>query len=803
MWWNYAKLAFRTLKRNRIYAGVSVAGLGLGISCCLLIALYISNELGFESMHEKRDRIYRGYVDLMGDDVIRAGVSPMAMGPTLITDYPEISAFVRMVPMGQEVTLRTRGQLFQADGFWFTDSSFFEVFSFEVLHGDARQALVAPNSLVLTESMSNKLFGQTAVIDSLVKVNNGFYRVKAVVRDPEVQTEVQFTALASLSTWPDGYMQQTMGDWYWLVSYTYFLTHQPLTSERAQEITEEMKLKYVVPFQQSNGVQQDAHYYLRPLKGLHFYTDAEYDRPKGNRSYLYIFGLVGLFILLIAGINFINLSLAQGGKRALEVGLRKTLGASAKEVRKQFLGESLLVALLATLAGWALVEMMLPIFNRLTEKQFDYFRILRWDFLLGMLIIWLMVGVLSGSYPALVLSRLQAVRVLKGQRSVGGQGIGLFRKILVVIQFTFSLLMIIGTLVVYQQMQFMRDQQLGFRGDQVLSLELPQDTAVMRRATTMRAEFSQMAGVESACLSRDFPGQAMGELLFRIEQQGVLKERGIKFMVVDEYFLETYGIALEKGRTFKREGNDQQTAFIINQTAAERFGWGDQALGKRMQWGLFAADSATNDGRVVGVVEDFHYASLHNPIEPMVFRYEPTNHRILSVKLQKESMAQTIAQLETQWAQLTGGFPFEFEFVDDAFNKLYRSEERMLMVFGYFAFISIFIAILGLFALSSFTVSQRMKEIGIRKILGASTQQIITLIVKDFLPLVLMAFLIASPVAYYALNQWLEDFAYRMDISPLLFLLAGVMAVTLAVLTIVYHSLKAAKSDPVKALRYE
>lgn len=803
MWWNYAKLAFRTLKRNKIYAGVSVAGLGLGISCCLLIALYISNELGFESMHEKRDRIYRAYVDLMGDDVIRAGVSPMAIGPTLFNDYPEISAFVRMVPMGQEVTLRVQGQLFRADGFWFADSGFFDVFSFDVLHGDAQQALVEPNSIVLTERMSQKLFGQTAVIDSLVKVNNGYYRVKAVVRDPEVQTEVQFTALASLSTWPDAYMQQTMGDWYWLVSYTYFLTHQPLQAERAQEITEEMKAQYVVPFQQSNGVQQDAHYYLKPLKGLHFYTDAEYDRPKGNRSYLYIFGMVGLFILLIAGINFINLSLAQGGKRALEVGLRKTLGASAKEVRKQFLGESLLVALLATLTGWALVEMMLPIFNQLTEKEFDYFRILRWDFLLGMLVIWLVVGVFSGSYPALVLSRLQPVRVLKGQRAIGGRGIGMFRKILVVIQFTFSLLMIIGTLVVYQQMQYMRDQQLGFRGEQVLSLELPQDTAVLRRATSLRAEFAQMAGVENVCLSRDFPGQGMGELLFRIEQQGVLKERGIKFMVVDEYFLETYGIALEKGRNFRREGNDQQTAFIINQKAAEQFGWGEQALGKRIQWGLFAADSATNDGRVVGVVEDFHYTSLHNPIEPMVFRYEPTNHRMLSVKLHEENMRQTIGELETQWARLTGGFPFEFDFVDDAFNNLYRSEERMLVVFGYFAFISIFIAILGLFALSSYTVSQRMKEIGIRKILGASSEQIIALIIKDFLPLVLLAFLIASPIAFFALQKWLEDFAYHLEISPLLFLLAGAIAMALAIVTIVYHSLKAAKSDPVKSLRYE
>ncbi|QTN39651.1 ABC transporter permease [Cryomorphaceae bacterium] len=803
MWQNYLKTTIRSLVRNRVYALVSILGLGLGVSCAILIALYVSDELSYESMHEDVGRIYRGYVDLEMEEILHAGVSPMALGPTLVADYPEFETFSRFISAGNEVTVRVEDQIFTEEHFWFADSSFFQIFSFDLIAGDPKKALVAPNSAVLTRSTALKLFGDLDVLDTTIRINNNFYTVTGIAEDPPAQTEVYFHTLLSLSTWPQQTVEQASGDWYWLISYTYFKTHQALRADERDRIMADFKERYVVPFQETNGLEQDAQYFLKPLEGLHFYRAAEYDHPKGNLSYLYIFGIVGLFIVTIASINFVNLSLAQSGKRSREVGIRKTLGGSKDEIRRQFLGESLLVAFLATLLGLALVEVMIPTFNNLANKEFTFGSLFQMELLVSILALWLVVGLLSGAYPALVLSRFDPVRVLKGHLPQFGR-IGALRRSLVVVQFVFSLLMIVGTIVVFQQMNFMRNRNLGFDGDQVLVLQLPRDTAVTNRGASLRLELEQLPQVQEATLSTNFPGRTVGELLFRIEQEGALKERGIKFMAVDEHFLDTYGIELLEGRNFRREGGTDATqAFIINQTAAERFGWNQEAIGKRMQWGLMANDSAANDGRVVGIVEDFHFASLHNPIEPMVFRYHPGNSRLLAVKIQSDDLASGMKSVEKVWDNMSGGYPFDYEFVDEEFDALYRSEERMLTIFGYFSFISIFIAILGLFALSSFTIEQRIKEIGIRKILGASVAQIIRLISKDFMLLVAIAVLISLPVSYVLLQRWLQDFAYRIELSIFILLISAGLAFLLAFLTVGYHSFRAARANPVNALRYE
>ena len=803
MWRNYFKTTVRSLTRNRIYAGVSILGLGLGISCAVLIALYITDELSYEDMHVKKERIYRGYIDLEMTEVLHAGVSPMALGPTLVSDYPEFETFSRIVSAGNEVTVRVEDRIYTEEHIWFADSSFFDIFSFDFILGDPASALIEPNSVVLSRTMAEKVFGTYEVLDTTVRLNNSVYTVTGVTEDPPLQTEMYYHALVSLNTWPLQSIQQASGDWYWLISYTYLLTHQPIEQHEIDRIMADFKERYIVPFQESNGLEQDAFYDLKPLEGLHFYTAAEYDHPKGNLSYLYIFGVVGLFIVIIASINFVNLSLAQSGKRAKEVGIRKTLGVDKKEIRRQFLGESMLVAFLASLVGLALVEVMIPTFNSLSGKDFSFSSLFRGELLLSILLLWLTVGLLSGSYPAFVLSRFDPVRVLKGHLPSFGR-IGALRKTLVVVQFVFSLLMIVGTIVVFQQMGYMRNRNLGFEGDQALVLEMPGDTAVRNRGASLRTELEQLPQVEYATLSTNFPGRTVGELLFRIEQDGALKERGIKFMTIDEHFLETYRIDLLSGRNFRRDGGtDANQAFIINETAAERFGWHDEALGKRMQWGLLANDSAAYDGRVVGVVEDFHFQSLHNPIEPMVFRFNPGNSNLLAVKLNGDDLPAAMAAVERTWDGMSGGYPFDYQFVDDEFDALYRSEERMLTVFGYFSFISIFIAALGLFALSSFTIEQRIKEIGIRKILGASVTQIIRLISRDFMLLVGIAVIISLPIAYVALQHWLQDFAYRIELSIFILLISAGFAFALAFATVGYHSLRAARANPVNALRYE
>jgi len=800
---NYLLTTFRNLWRNKVYAFVSISGLAIGVSCTILIALYIQDEYSYEDFQENKSRIYRVSQDLEMGGLLESAVSNIAAGPALAQEYPEIENFLRVIGSGHQNTVKVGDKVFHESGFWLVDSTFFEILSFRLLNGDYATALHNPKGVILTQSLATKFFGDKDPIGEQIKLNSTMVTVEGVVEDPPGNTEFQFKALRPISAIQPQSMEVFQQDWYRLMCYTYVLVTPQFNPIAMEAKLGDFYAKYIIPFQEANGVSGQFRYHFDPLAGLHFNNTKDYDLPRGNRNYIYIFGAVAIFILVIACINFINLSLAQNGRRAKEVGVRKTLGASKSLIVQQFLGESFLIALVALLVGLSLVELLLPAFNGLTGKSMGLGNLLSWQNLLILVIVYLVVGLLSGFYPAFVLGRLDPVRVLRGRSSKMGQHQTL-RRVLVVVQFVFSLAMIASTAIVFQQFSFMKGKDLGFNKERVAVVTLPSDTTFVNHSKVFRNELAKVSGIEQVSNSGNFPGNNVGELFFRIEHDGQLVEKGIKYMAVDEHFLDLYKIELVDGRNFMREiSSDDTAAFIINETAARQFGWAEKPIGKRMQWGLMANNTATNDGGVIGVVKDFNFQSLHNPIEPFVFTFNPKHTSLVSFRIAPGKIESVMENVEQIWNEFAGIYPLNYKFVDQQFDRLYRTEEQILTIFGYFAALSILISLLGLFAMSSFTIEQRIKEIGVRKVLGASVYQIIYLLLKDFMLLVAVAAVIAFPVSYYFLSDWLSGFAYRVPISGILFLLVLLLAFALTYIVVAFQGFKAARTNPVNALRFE
>jgi len=804
MLFSYLKIAFRHLIKNKVYAFVSIFGLALGVTCCVLISLYISDELSYDSWHKDSDRIYRIQSELNLNGEINAALANLAVGPTLVDDYPEVESFTRFMSFGQNVELTYEDQLYKEDRFWFSDSTLFDVFTYEIIAGNREELLKTPATAVLNQSLAERVFGSAdKAIGEQVKVNNTLVTIQAVIEDIPENSEFPFQGVVSISTLPQQARDNLELDWFRIASYTFLKFNHPIDIDEFDSKLDTINTKYVEPWAAQNGVVASIDYSLTPLSELHFTDGFDYDLPKGNFSYILIFGLLALFILLIASINYVNLSLAQGSKRAREVGVRKTLGADQKQIRFQFIGESVLITAIAIILGLGLVEILLESFNSISSKNFVSADIFSWELILILTGILLIVGIFAGGYPAFVLSSLKPVNVLRGSIPNFG-GVGLFRKGLILVQFVFSLFMITGTLLVGNQMEFIHSKNLGFDRENVLSIPLPADTAATRALSPLIDELREDSRV-LAVSRTNMPSGQSGELMFRLEnEEGALYEKSVKTLFVDEHFVDVLGIDLKKGRNFSPEfPTDQQQAFLINETAARQFNWNENALDKRMQWGLLANGLATNDGKVVGVVSDFNFLSLHNPLEPLALCYNPNGSNTISIKLKKGNYTEVISDIRSSWEDKTTKHPFNFTFLDDAIEQNYTEEINMYAIFKYFAYISILIALLGLFALLSFSVQTRTKEIGVRKILGASSARIAWILVRDFVLILVIAFAIATPLNIYLMNRWLEDFAYQVDygiVSPGLSLL---LAAGLSVVVVLYHAYKINRTDPALALRYE
>ncbi|WP_266204652.1 ABC transporter permease [Pontibacter kalidii] len=797
---NYLKIAVRNLLRNKVYSAINIVGLAIGVASCILIYLFVQDELSYESHFSKSDRIVR----LVGEVVFEGhkdefAVTPPALAPA-VSQFSDIAALTQFYQAGKQ-TIWYDNQTFSEEDLIFADSAFFKVFDYNMLAGDPATALNAPRTIVLTEELANKIFGGVEqAMGETLQFSRDSYTVTGVYRNPG-HSHIKASGLLSKATQD----ARTSADdrnnqWFNLNNFTYVLLHDKEHIPALQQQVDNLAKNRVNPWIKENQLNAHMNFFVQPLQDIHFDNRFKHDlNPHGNLSYVYIFSAVAVFLLLIASINYMNLATARSAKRAKEVGLRKVVGADRSQIIRQFLGESVLLTLIAVLLALALVQIFIPSFNNLTEKNFSSDFFLQWEFGLVLVTIVLLVGVVAGSYPAFFLSAFKPADVLKSDKQPRG-GSATLRRALVVLQFSISLIMIIGTIVVFAQMHFLKNSELGFNKEQVMVIDVPGgDSTLVQRLPIIKQKLLQNPNVLQVSNSYSIPAELTSRTLMLVEQGDKMVEKTIDIIAVDYDFIPLMGIEMQAGRNFSRDmKTDQSEGIIINEAAAKWLGWSDP-VGKKVETGDESITGA--DARVIGVVKDFHMNSLHTDVQPLAIRLIPQSPGYLLARLAPEEQANTISFIEQQWRLFDQRHPMEYFFLDEHFDAQYRAEEKMLTVFGYFAGLTIFIACLGLFGLASFTAEQRTKEIGIRKVLGSSTGNIVLLLSKDFALLVVVAIVLATPVAWYGMSQWLQDFAYRIELSWWIFALAGILALVIALATVSFQAVKAALLDPVKAIR--
>ena len=790
---------------------INIGGLGIGIACCLLIGLYVKHEWSYDEFHEKSDRLYRlTYENRIGAELPPAAPEEYkawgsaAIAPSLEKEFPEVEHTVRM--SGHHQLLLTRDdQAFQEERYFFADSSFFNVFSFPLIQGNQATALVQPNSIVLTEAAAQRYFGNENALGKTIELawieNSLDLTVTGVMADIPSNTHLDFNMLLSMSTFEN---QSRANDrdyvfdhWGYVDFFTYVLIRENTSVEELKSKFPEFVQRHITFDLQDP--QQTYNLDLEPITEAYLSSVAGFQPgPKGNEASLYIFSFISFFILLIACVNFMNLATAYSTSRAKEVGIRKTIGAKRGGLIGQFISEAILLAGTATVLALAISQMVLPFFQELSGKEIPGTIFTGLPVLAVLIAGTIIVGLLAGFYPAFVLSSFRPVQVLKGNFSASGSGASL-RKGLVVFQFTAAIVLIIGTLVVQNQLQYLQNQPLGFEDQQQLVVDYGGDGTVNNNIESIKQELERVPGVQNASATRSIPGGYFPHAGSRIETpDGFMQQITPGLYEVDGEFLNQIEVEIAAGRLFGKEySTDAEEALIINDAAAEQLGYTDPAdvIGKRFQqWG--------REGEVIGVIKNFNHESLQNEIRPLTFRVSPwLNYVVLQVTT--DNISETISEVETTWGELVPHRPFLFSFLDQSFDSQYQSVEKFGALFSVFTALAIFVACLGLFGLAAYAAQQRTKEIGVRKVLGATVRDIVSLLSKDFVKLVSIGFVIAIPIAWYGMNQWLADFAYRIEIGPEIFAIAGGAALLIALLTVSWQSVKAALMNPVNSLRSE
>lgn len=802
---NYLKIAWRNLLKKKVYSFINITGLGIGMACCVLIFLFVQDELSYDNYHEKGNRIHRvihGSTSAEGKQLDFGsfwvwGNAPI--GPALKLEFPEIDKVVQFSGRS-DILLKYGDRLYQEDGVFFMDSTVFDVFSWKLIQGNPQTALVAPFSIVLTESTAKKYFGNEDPMgktlqgsESLGRSIAGNYTVTGVIADVPANSHFRFNMLLSMSTFHTS-IPDIFDNWGYADFYTYFLVNESFDKELF-----EMKIP---GFIERIKAKDDSGYTIgiESLKNVYLKTAAlRQPGETGSLSNIYVFSLIGVFILVIAMINFMNLSTARSMERAKEVGVRKSIGANRKSLVFQFLSESLIIVFLATAVASVFVFMALPVMTGLTGKEFLIQRVVNWQTIPFFLGTTLVIGLLAGAYPALVLSGFRPVVVLKGIPKSNAGGVTL-RKGLVVFQFCLSIALIAGTIIVYSQLNYILDKDLGFDKERMLVLDYNYDEAVNEKMEVLKTEMEGNPAILSAAFSRSVPGGYFPNASTSIQgADGEMKRHGQPIFQVGIDFITHYDLALAAGRTYSRDHpSDLDGALVINEAAARQYGYSnpEDIIGKKFdQWG--------RAGEIIGVVKDFNYISLHRNIEPLTLPLVPFACRYLSLKVKSGNLPQTITEVEQIWKELAPHRPFLYSFLDVDFNRQYQSDLRFRKIFTTFSVLAIMIACLGLLGLATYSAEQRTKEIGVRKVLGASVSDIVVMLSKDFVKLVLIAIVIASIIAWWAMNKWLEDFAYRIEIQWWMFALAGLMALVIALVTVSRQAIRAAIANPVDSLRDE
>ncbi|SMD43923.1 putative ABC transport system permease protein [Aquiflexum balticum DSM 16537] len=802
---NYITIAWRNLLKKKVYSFINIVGLGTGMACCVLIFMFVQDEISFDQFNVKKERVYR-----IIHGTAQEGTNPdyssfwvwgnAPIGPALQFEFPEIEKVVQFSGRGD--ILFTVGDVTQQeDGIVFMDSTVFDVFSWELIAGDSKTALVAPYSVVLDESTARKYFGDDNALGKTLRGSEvsgrsaeGDYTVTGIMKDLPSNSHLRFNTLLSRST-NIQYRPGVFDSWGYVDSYTYFLVN-----DQFDQASFEARLPEFIERRAGDGRGEN---YVIGIESLNdVYLRSEVQRQPGDTgslSNIYVFSIIGLFILFIAIINFMNLSTARSMERAKEVGIRKSIGADKNSLMIQFLGESLIIVLLSAIVAVIFISMAMPLMNNLTGKELEVYRILNWQtipFILGIIII---VGLLAGSYPALILSSFRPVMILKGINKSDARGVNL-RKGLVVFQFSLSIALIAGTIIVYGQMSHLLDKDMGFDKEHMVVVDYNYDEKVNDVSSSLENELENRPDVLSVAFSRSVPGSHFPNAFTTIETpEGEMKGDGQAIFQVGLDFIDHYNLELIAGRSYSRDySSDSTAALVLNEAAARQYGYVNPAdiVGKKFdQWG--------RAGTVIGVVKDFNFISLHNTVEPLTLPFEAYASRYMSLKVDGENLPSTLSQIESKWKELVPHRPFIYSFLDEDFNRQYESDFRFRQIFTTFSVLAILIACLGLLGLATYTAEQRTKEIGIRKVLGAEVSSIVALLSRDFIKLVLVAIILAIPVTWYAMNSWLEGFAYRIEIEWWVYLLAGSGAVIVALATISSQAIKAALMNPVKSLKSE
>ncbi|MBA3673889.1 MAG: ABC transporter permease [Chitinophagaceae bacterium] len=807
---NYFKIAFRNLMKYKFISSINLFGLTIGITCCLLILSYILYEISYDKYHKNAKNIYRLERTFLNPETkalnLQLGTVAPPYAPLLEDDFKEIKKITRLLSNGT-TALSHEEKKFNEKNVYFADEKLFDVFDVDVKKGNPAKALNDPLSVMLTEEMAKKYFGDDDPINKVIKLNNQLScRVTGIFKAFPSNSHVHPGILISFNTLKDStvYGERNLRtNWGNNSFYTYLLLPDGYDPKKLEAQLPAFQNRHIVE-QGDPGkfkVSDWSILSLRKLTDIHLtgHTDLEAEE-NGDIKRVYIFSAIALFILLIACINYMNLSTARSVLRAKEIGVRKVVGAGKRELITQFLSESVLVCVMATILSFLLTWLSLPWLNKVSELQLNINSLLTWQVIISLLLVPFIIGIISGIYPALFLSSFQPIKVLKGIMKVGGSNIS-FRKVLVVTQFAISIVLIISTAIVFQQLRYMQQKSLGFDKEHIVTLQY--NPGLNDSYESFKNELLSNSSIRQIGRSSRIPSgrllDAMSSQLNRGDSFAPTKA-DLKFVVTDENFLPTYGIKMVAGRNFSKDFGTDTSSFIINEAAVTALGLksNEEVIGKPFRYG-------GREGKLVGVFNDFHFESLHQRILPLVFfvSRNPGGYNRISMKIAGSNIPDALAHIENTWKKFLPEVPYDYKFLDDNFEKLYESERRQKIIFAVFACIAIFIACLGLFGLSAFAITQRIKEIGIRKVLGASVTNIVTLLSTDFLKLVAIAAVIAFPLAWYAMNTWLQDFAYRINIPWWVFLLAGIIAALIAFATISLQAIKAAAANPVKSFRTE
>ena len=781
--WSYVKIALRTIKRQKGFSFINIAGLAIGMAACILILIWVQDELSYDRFHANADRIFRviEHEELAGGEVLSYTQQSPALGPVLKSEYPEILESVRYDSMSNRLVQHGEQKFFEK-GFAFADPEFLTVFTFPLKTGNPATALRDPASIVISERMAEKYFNQADPMGKVLRIDNRVeYMVSGVMENVPGNSHLQFEFLAPFVTIKE--FGESIDGWY-----DFYLDIYVLLADSADALEVNAKIRNVIS-EHSEGDSFTVD--LQPLKRIRLFSNTILTpQVEGDIKFVVIFSLIAVFILLNACINFMNLTTARSGRRAREIGMRKVVGASRRQLIRQFFGESILMAFISLVFAVGLVNLFLPAFSQLSGKQISFSMLIQGRMILGLLGIALCAGLISGIYPALVLSALRPVTVLKRIVTSGARGTA-FRRILVTFQFTMTSVLIIAMFVVFQQLNFLRKQDMGFDKDQVVCIRLPRD--LIPKVDLLKTSFENIPGVMGASSASTIPGRRRA-LMSLNEWEGRASDDRIElgFIHVDEDFLSFFNLEMAEGRFYSKEfKSDKDEALVVNEAAVRAMNM-ENPQGKRVL-----------DVRIIGVVKDFHMRSLHHKVAPLAIVLDKNSARIVFVKIMTSNPSRTLASLESSWSSIAPEYPFEYRFLDEDLEQLYQGDRHLGKVVNTSAALALFVACLGLFGLASFVAEQRTKEIGIRKVLGASVAGIFSLLSRDFIKWVLIANVIAAPIAGYAMTKYLNAYAYHSNLGPVSFLLPLTLTLIVALLTVCWQVLRAAWADPVRSLRYE